>query len=71
VIPLIISKLESKGIILTNICGSDYKKVAINEIIRALKAEPNHYTLFNKVKDASEDVKIVDKALKSIKKMVG
>jgi purine-nucleoside phosphorylase len=68
--PLIISKLEFKGIILIDTCGSDYKKVAINEIIRALKAKLNHRALFNRVKDASKDVEVVDKALKSTKKMV-
>jgi hypothetical protein len=71
VTPLIISKLESKGIVLIDTCGSDYKKAAINEIIRALKAELNHRALFNRVKNASEDVEEVDKAPKSMKKTVG
>jgi hypothetical protein len=65
---LIISKLESKGIVPTDTCGSDCKKVAINEIIKALKTELNHRALFNRVKNADEDVEEVDKALKSTKK---
>ena len=71
VTPLIISKLESKGIVLTDTCGSDCKKAAINEIIRALKAEPNHRALFNRAKNADEDVEEVDKAPKSTKKTAG
>jgi hypothetical protein len=70
VTPLIISKLEFKGIIPTDMCRSDCKKAVINEIIRALKAELNHRALFNRAKNAGEDIEEVDKAPKSMKKTI-
>jgi hypothetical protein len=65
---LIISKLESKSIILTNMYRSNYKKVAINEIIRALKIKLNYRALFNRVKNTNKNIEEVNKTLKSMKK---
>jgi hypothetical protein len=59
----ILDKLQSRGIVATDICGSDVKKAHLNEIVEELKAEEKHHALFNRAKNAGEDVVEVDYAI--------
>ncbi len=46
--------------------GSDSKKAQVDRIIKELKTEGNHRALFNRAKNAGEDVKEVDYALRQL-----
>lgn len=63
---IILDKLDSRGIVACIKCGSYGKKAHIDKIIKELKTEAKHYALFNRAKDAGEDVKEVDYALRQL-----
>lgn len=63
---IILGKLDSRGIVASEKCGSDGKKAHIDKIIKELKTEAKHYALFNRAKNAGEDIKEVDYALRKL-----
>lgn len=66
VTPTILTKLKNRGITASELCGSDSKKAQIDEIIEELKTETKHQALFNRAKNAGEDLVEVNHALRKL-----
>jgi hypothetical protein len=62
----ILDKLESRGIAITDSCGTGSKKAHINEIVEELKTEAKHRDVFNRALNAGEDTAEVDFAIQRL-----